>query len=146
MAWNLARVTSDAAAHLRAALAPVPVYSAGDDGDWRIPLAVAHLPSVLVYPGGTASEITRAGQTRYWELHVYILSGRSDVGVDARAALVLSDAVIAALLQHVAISDSAWITDVEMTGLVPLDWAGIAYVGSRVTARIAEAQTVGVEP
>jgi hypothetical protein len=146
MAWSLAGVVAAAGAYLRGELAPVPVYDAGAVDEWRIPPSVSQLPSVLVYPGATQSNITRGGQTRTWELTVDILAGRADVGLDARAALVLADAVVSALLGRANLAPGAWWTSLDVSGLVPLDWGGITWVGVRVSAIIVEEQTVEVQP
>lgn len=144
--FSAANVCSAIGDYIRMQSPGVAVYSAGAPYPYDIPASVNSFPSIVVYPGAMQVLVMSHAQTRTYAVNVDVIVGRGNVGSDVGAAVVIADQLCNAMLKNITISDNAWVTDISMSGVSVLDYAGIDYVGTRIVLSVVESQRLEVEP
>lgn len=147
MSWDMTATVEAVASLVQTAPAAVRVYSAAAEGVAALPAAVNEFPAVLVYPEDSAPvSVSYAGQLRTTTVMIDVLAGRWDIGLNARAGLVVIEDIISRLHTGVVLTPGARWVSYTVQWTVPLEWGGIVYAGGRISVEVVEDQQEVLQP
>jgi hypothetical protein len=118
----------------------VATYSAADQGDQKLPMALNALPAALLMPGQTVEYILSPGQQRHtYDVKVQVMTGGPEPGQSAYVTSPMPDAIIGVLVNNVllgGICNGAVFK--SSSGLQGFEYGGLEYTGFEVVIEVSE--------